>query len=396
MDTLKSDSVKQFYYTVKMPNSTTKPRHDKVMADFRRAGISAINTKGIDRVSVSLICEIAKSTRPTFYSYFGNVDGLLADIWVSECQDFFSRLADPSYNLLSSKLDSFDRALVEIMAISHRNAEVAEVVNRTVQNWWQQIAGEDEFRNLKFSWVIGARLGLLMMIAVDPTVKTMVIADQLLNSIVKLAPIKNKLTTDLLPAISDPQAKLESLDQVLLAATVNVVANSGISAASMARISRFAQVTTGSVYPRFPNISALILESFEFAAKHVVNQNLANTRDGSFGPDEFGLFVIAGLLPRRKQWRNYRLEAHIDGRVNKPLAKRIQQSNKEVNNQVSEALRKYNIPEPVLVSATHLIHSIGIGFSLLYNAGIALNELDHRRITRQIVAIFEKTAQKAL
>ena len=378
-----------------MVSSNLRPKHDRVMTDFRLAGISAINSKGIDRVSVSLICEIAKSTRPTFYSYFGNVDGLLADIWVSECQEFFSRLADPSYNLLASKLASVDRALVEIMAISHRNPEVAEVVNRTVQTWWVSLAGQDEFKNLKYAWVIGARLGLLMMISVDPTVKTMVVADQLLNSIDKLATIKNKVTTNLLPPITDPEAKLETVDQRLLSATLNVVANSGISAASMARISRFAQVTTGSVYPRFPNISALILESFEFAAKHVVSQNLANTRDGSFGPDEFGLFVIAGLLPRRKQWRNYRLEAHIEARVNKPLAKRIQQSNKEVNEQVSQALSKYKVPEPMLIAATHLIHSIGIGFSLLFNAGIPLNELDHRRITRQIVTIFEKTAQKA-
>ena len=364
------------------------------MTDFRLAGISAISSKGIDRLSVSLICEIAKSTRPTFYSYFGNVDGLLADIWVSECQNFFGRLADPGYALLGSKFSLEDRALVEIMAISHRNPEVAEVVNRTVQAWWNSLAGKDEFKNLKYTWVIGSRLGLLMMIAVDPTVKTMAIADQLLNSIDKVATIKNKVTTNLLPPITDPEAKLETVDQMLLAATLNVVANSGISAASMARISRFAQVTTGSVYPRFPNISALILESFEFAAKHVVNQNLANTKDGSFGPDEFGLFVIAGLLPRRKQWRNYRLEAHIEARVNKPLAKRIQQSNKEVNDQVSQALRKYKIPEAMLISATHLIHSIGIGFSLLFNAGIPLNELDHRRITREIVEIFEKTAAK--
>ena len=391
---MNSDTVNQFYYTVKMVKPSPRPRHDKVMQDFRQAGISAINSKGIDRVSVSLICGIAQSTRPTFYSYFGNVDGLLADIWVSECQDFFTRLADPTYGVLGSKLAAHDRALVEIMAVSHRNPEVAEVVNRTVQAWWKSLAASDEFKNLKYSWVIGARLGLLMMIAVDPTVKTMVIADQLLNSIDKLATIKNKVSTDLLPPISDPEAKLETVDEMLLAATVNVVANSGISAASMARISRYAQVTTGSVYPRFPNISALILESFEFAAKHVVNQNLSNTRDGSFGPDEFGLFVIAGLLPRRKQWRNYRLEAHIEGRVNKPLAKRIQLSNKEVNDQVSQALRKYSIPEPMLIAATHLIHSIGIGFSLLFNAGIPLNELDHRRITRQIVAIFEKTAQK--
>lgn len=377
-----------------MPKANSNTRHDRVVADFRDAGISAINSSGIDRISVSLVCTVAESTRPTFYSYFGNVDGLLADIWLAECDEFLARLADPTYQVLNSKVAAKDRALVEIMAISHRNAEVSEVVNRTMQSWWKALAGNDEFKNLKYSWVIGARLGLLMMIPVDTTVKSLVISDQLLNSIDKVATIKNKVTTDLLPPISDPEPVEQGVDQMLLAAAINVIANSGVAAASMARISRFAQVTTGSVYPRYSSIADLVLASFEFAAKHVVRQNLANTKDGSFGPDEFGLFVIAGLLPRRKQWRNYRIEAHIEGRVNKPLAKRIQKSNQEVNVQVSEALRRYNVPEPVLESATHLIHSIGIGFSMMYNAGIALNELDHRRITRQIVAVFETLAKK--
>ena len=377
-----------------MPKAKSNPRHDRVVADFRDAGISAINSSGIDRISVSLVCTVAESTRPTFYSYFGNVDGLLADIWLAECDEFLSRLADPAYQVLNSKVAAKDRALVEIMAVSHRNAEVSEVVNRKMQSWWKALAGNDEFKNLKYSWVIGARLGLLMMIAVDSTVKSLVISDQLLNSIDKVATIKNKVTTDLLPPISDPEPVEQGVDQMLLAAAINVIANSGVAAASMARISRFAQVTTGSVYPRYSSIADLVLASFEFAAKHVVKQNLANTKDGSFGPDEFGLFVIAGLLPRRKQWRNYRIEAHIEGRVNKPLAKRIQKSNQEVNVQVSEALKRYNVPEPMLESATHLIHSIGIGFSVMYNAGIALNELDHRRITRQIVAVFETLAQK--
>jgi AcrR family transcriptional regulator len=377
-----------------VPKAATNLRHDRVVADFRNAGITAINSSGIDRISVSLVCSVAESTRPTFYSYFGNVDGLLADIWLAECDEFLARLADPAYQVLNSKFAAQDRALVEIMASSHRNVEVAEVVNRRMQSWWKALAGNDEFKNLKYSWVIGARLGLLMMFPVDPTVKTLAVADQLLNSIDKVATIKNKVTTDLLPPISDPEPIEQGVDQMLLAAAVNVIANSGIAAASMARISRFAQVTTGSVYPRFSNIADLVLASFEFAAKHVVNQNLANTKDGSFGPDEFGLFVIAGLLPRRKQWRNYRIEAHIEGRVNKSLAKRIQKSNHEVNLQVSQALKRYNIPDPVLESATHLIHSIGIGFSMMYNAGISLNELDHRRITRQIVAVFEALAQK--
>jgi AcrR family transcriptional regulator len=377
-----------------MVSVTPKPNHDRVVSEIRKAGMKAISQKGIDRISVSQICDLAKNTRPTFYSYFGNIDGLLADIWISEGDAFLSRLADPSYQVMDTKFAVEDRSLVEIFAIAHRVPEVAEVVNRQVLSWWNSLTKSDDFKSLTFAWLIGERLGALLMLPVDPTVKTLALADKFLLSVDKVAAIKTKRTTDLLPAISDPKPKEQSVDELLLAATVNVIANSGVKAASMARIARYAQVTTGSVYPRFSNISSLVIESFEFAAKHVVTQNLANTRDGSFGPDEFGLFVTAGLLARRKQWRNYRLEAHIEGRVNKPLAKRIQKSNAEVNVQVSNALRRYDIPEVVLEAATHLIHSIGIGFTLLFNAGIPLNELDHRRITRQIVVVFEQIAQK--
>jgi AcrR family transcriptional regulator len=377
-----------------MVSVTPKPNHDRVVSEIRKAGMKAISQKGIDRISVSQICDLAKNTRPTFYSYFGNIDGLLADIWISEGDAFLSRLADPSYQVMDTKFAVEDRALVEIFAIAHRVPEVSEVVNRQVLSWWNLLTKGDDFKSLKFAWLIGERLGALLMLPVDPTVKTLALADKFLLSVDKVATIKTKMTTDLLPPISDPKPKEQSVDELLLAATVNVIANSGVKAASMARIARYAQVTTGSVYPRFSNISSLVIESFEFAAKHVVTQNLANTRDGSFGPDEFGLFVTAGLLARRKQWRNYRLEAHIEGRVNKSLAKRIQKSNAEVNVQVSNALRRYDIPEVVLEAATHLIHSIGIGFTLLFNAGIPLNELDHRRITRQIVVVFEQIAQK--
>jgi AcrR family transcriptional regulator len=377
-----------------MANLAAKPKQQQVVSDIRKAGMKAINQKGIDYISVSQICDLAKNTRPTFYSYFGNTEGLLADIWITEGDAFLSRLADPSYEIMHTKFAFEDRALVEIFAIAHRAPEVAEAVNRQVIAWWSDLTQNDESKSLKFAWLIGERLGALLMLAVDPTVKTLAVADKFLLSVDKVATIKTKITTEMLPAISDPAPREQSIDEQLLAATINVIANSGVKGASMARIARYAQVTTGSVYPRFLNTSALVIESFEFAAKHVITQNIANTKDGSFGPDEFGLFVTAGLLPRRKQWRNYRLEAHIEARVNKPLAKRIQKSNSEVNVQVSNALRRYDIPESVLEAATHLIQSIGIGFTLLFNSGIALNELDHRRITRQIVLVFEQMAQK--
>jgi AcrR family transcriptional regulator len=92
-----------------MVAASPKPHHEKVVGEIRKAGMKAISQKGIDRISVSQICDLAKNTRPTFYSYFGNIDGLLADIWVGEGDAFLSRLADPSYEVMNTKFAVEDR-----------------------------------------------------------------------------------------------------------------------------------------------------------------------------------------------------------------------------------------------------------------------------------------------
>jgi AcrR family transcriptional regulator len=368
---------------------------------FLDAGISLIAKRGIDNITVADISKASGFTRATFYSYFGDLDGLYAEIWMLYGRLWLESLAkdDLPYKSEADQLRCF--AVLEIFIASKRKPAVLEVVTPTVSNWWNDSVSENKADQARLAWIVAGNIGIAISKHLAPSITNVSEIISLLRQMPSDPSVLEAMGLAPTPKTNPLQAVLRSLEvpeqtdeERIKTSTIEVVASAGVADASMTRIARNLQVTTGSVYPRFSNISSLVIESFEFAAKHVVTQNLANTKDGSFGPDEFGLFVTAGLLARRKQWRNYRLEAHIEGRVNKSLAKRIQKSNAEVNVQVSNALRRYDIPEVVLEAATHLIHSIGIGFTLLFNAGIPLNELDHRRITRQIVVVFEQIAQK--
>jgi hypothetical protein len=111
---------------------------------------------------------------------------------------------------------------------------------------------------------------------------------------------------------------------------------------------------------------------------------------GSFGPEDFGLFVSAGLQPPRKTWRNFRVEIHIEGRVNKDLKKRLASSLKATNAAVAKGLTKYDAPKLTESAIPYLMHTVGIGFAVLLNAGLPVDKLDHRIVTVEFVKLFDK------
>ncbi len=65
------------------------------MERFMRAGIEAIAEKGIDNVTVQYVSEKAKSSRPTFYSYFGDINGFLAETWIFKAPMWLADISNP-------------------------------------------------------------------------------------------------------------------------------------------------------------------------------------------------------------------------------------------------------------------------------------------------------------
>jgi AcrR family transcriptional regulator len=284
--------------------------------------------------------------------------------------------------------------LAEILAITHRVPALKEVVEPTIEVWVKKLSTQSTLAQLKAYWLVSTRLGIIITKGVDKNVSLAKIIEPLVRyapdeSTVKLAELKPTL----LPPVSDPRIPELSVENQLIQAAIEVIASAGAAAASMTRISRKARLSTGSAYPRFANSAELINSSFEMAVSRVVEENFSFIDLEGFGPEDFGLFVTAGLTPPRKTWRNFRIEIHLEGRVNKDLAKRLAKSLQLTNVQVAKGLVKYGHPEITEQAIPYFMHAVGIGFAILLNAGAPVDKLDQRLVTVEFVKLFDKLAE---
>lgn len=352
------------------------------MDRFIVAGIEAVAKFGVDNVSVQFVSDLAKGSRPTFYSYFGDINGLLAEIWVAGSAVWLEQVSNPAVGY--SKWNSTDKqlhcAMSEILAVAHRIPEVNEVVQLTMQDWWSQYAKSTELEKLRVYWLIAERLGVSITEPVDPDVHK---AEFIERAIIALTPeVVSKLSEPLkLPKLSDPDLENESLDVKLLQSSIYIIANSGVKATSMARIARRTQVSTGAVYPRYSSTEEIVEASFELAISKIVRQNFATVSKMSFSAEDFGIIVMAGLEEGRKTWRNFRIEIHLGARSRPSLSKRMKRNLRETNAVVAGGLRMISPPELANGPVPYLMHAVGIGFAILQNAGLPVAKVDHRVIT---------------
>jgi AcrR family transcriptional regulator len=375
-------------YTVKQMATTTL-RQREAIASFIEAGLKAIAEIGIDRVSVSQIAELAKSSRPTFYAYFGDISGLWAETWLAHGEEFLSKLSDRSYRLEVSSTEEKARmgALLEIFTVSHRIPEVQEIVLPVAAKWWASNKGSTEFSELKLAWLTANRLGSWLTQPIEPKAIMSSIVEPILN-LVGDAPsgVPADPRFEILPEIKDPKSPDESLEGQLLDAAIRVIAKSGVSATSMTRIARNAQVSTGTIYPRYANGEEILLAAFEHAISQVVDENFGYIDKTGFAADQFGAVVIAGLQDSRTTWRNFRIETHLNGRIYVALALRMRAALEKTNERVATGLSALPISAGERESIAFLIHTIGIGMALLQNAEIGVAAIDHRVITREMIA----------
>lgn len=157
----------------------------------------------------------------------------------------------------------------------------------------------------------------------------------------------------------------------------------------MARIARRAQVSTGASYPRFPSIDDFIERSFDCAVRSVVADNFDRVQNAG-SPHDYGTVILAGPSPSRTTWCDYRTEIHLAARHNVSLATRLAGSIREANEILVDSSNFLRwLPKQVVAPLPYLIHCMGIGFSVLQNAGVPKGSLDHPRISVEVGRMLE-------
>jgi AcrR family transcriptional regulator len=366
--------------------------------DLLRAGVIEIAKHGIDRVTVAHITKASGCSRTTFYTYFGDIPGLCAEIWLRFGLEWLNCKASVSDEDCSKHefQTELEIALLDIFAVAHRIPEIREVVLPDTSAWWNdQITGSHS-NALSSVWILGSRLGAEFSGCVTPNIKSVQGLFALFDSMPALNVEElfiGDLATSYNPSgLSAAEIDPDDVESLLMTSAISVIAASGVAAASVSRVARKTRVSTGSVYPRFKNISAIISSAFDWSIRQIVSSNTSQLSNAVPAGDLYGEIAVGGLSPKRTTWRNFRIEMHLEARVNTDVARHMAPGLEETNETLVKTIPSFAVPEDLAQVVAHLMQALAVGFSLIHNADIPVAKLDHRRMTGYILKSLPQTA----
>lgn len=351
------------------------------------SGVSAIAERGIDHVSVSDVAAISGVSRPTFYTYFGDMHGFFAEIWLRHGREWLEAQIDETH-VIDRELD---QALLEIFATARRTPEVFEILQPDFESWWQGKINGNQLKSQEMVWDLGFLLGYKLSsrvteksnlgLPVRPTIK-------LPENVLDLPGMEGLgvvVTKEMLPPMAGLSKEDETVEAILMQSAIEVIATSGVAATSVTRIARRARVSTGSVYPRFKNADELIQTSFTKAIAGIVGKNVQMVAEQGIGIDQYAMTVNAGYGENRKSWRNFRTEMHIEAAHNKDLAKFMESGFETAAGFLRGSFIEFGAPEDIANRIAWFLHSHAIGISIIYSLLPEIAEHDNRITARWIV-----------
>ena len=363
-----------------------------------RAGLELIDTMGIDRVTVAAILERASVARGTVYAHFGDVFGVFATAW--------SYLGAPWLRLMMTAADEesmpthYRGALVQILSAARRSPILNEVVQPDVEQVWAGLDRTDPVSEIRAAWTLAVRLSIDLSAPVLPDSSTLRPLVSIIASIPNGSMDRFGLVGSQVPMLDAPvaaspfEAETDDITRRLMVAAVDVVASSGLAAASMLRVCRTARLTPGAATPRFADLRTLHEYAFGVSLADVVRQNrvLFVDRAGSHSiPDRAALVTLSSMSDERQRWRLYRQEFHIAACADPNLASMMRRVITATDPQSIEEIRATGAPESIISPMVLFTHVAAAGVAAVCALGIPLRDLDPRLIFRQIYEVLTGT-----
>ncbi len=254
-----------------------------------KSAVFLVARDGVDAISVASLVQEAGVSRPTFYAHFGDIDGLLAEIWLESYKSWVLDMCDPSE--LNVVGDPRSSALVQILLVAHRKSQVEESVRSLLPTLI-----DDSFPLLADKtvalWTFANRVGIIASIDVWPLAERAKLLDGYLAAVTGKVSNSDLLETEELAEIG-PTSEPDDHEKIVLA-TMQIVQKSGVAALSIARLGRMLRVTSGFIYPRIVSQDVLVAEAFSYALKQATSLNLVRWRQKKRGLEGFAEFLVGG------------------------------------------------------------------------------------------------------
>ena len=370
-------------YTVKMEFPRPDLRYARSRLAMLQAAIELAQETDIDEISVSQVVKKASVSRPTFYTHFEDVDGLLAEVWLWKHREWVMSLCDPGDFEVYENPESL--ALMQIFLGAPRKPQVLEIVRVSLTNLFDAHFLSVGERAIAF-WTVSNRLGVIATRKQWPKANDAAFLDGYLNAISTSLVIKTDFEySDLDPV---PSEKPQNIDSSLIHATIEIVQASGVRGLSINRLGRVLGATSAYIHPRITSLTALVGESFDFALKDATRGNF-KLWDGGLsrkGIEGFATYIVGGLADQRNNWRLFRREVILTSIHDRELADAVSGSLDDFLREVTGKASFLPVPKEIPERLGVLVHTLLFGFSTLFAAGITVRKLPHADIIRAMFA----------
>lgn len=363
-----------------MEDPTRSPKAEATRAKFLELALASILKSGIASLSASDLVKQSGVSRPTFYSYFGDVDGLLAELWLSYGEAWArSMLLDAGPGIHDAPES---RALCEVFLQAHRNQQVREVVSETLREVLERELPELGSRSVGL-WRMANRIGSKVTAASWPQAADALFLDSYLDSIDGKVSRLTPTETPELPAI-EWELDDES-DASIIEGVIQIVGSSGVGSLSILRLGRVLRVTSGYLNPRIDNLPQLDADTYRIAQNSAARQNMATWSALNLKPEGFARFVVGSLGEQRGPWRRFRTEVLVAAAYNAELGAAVAQSMEEFIQRLRTRTSKIGLPAELAKRVALLVHTMLVGFAALDAAGVSVRSLAHEGVIRALV-----------
>lgn len=317
---------------------TTRRRSNRAIANdlaIRTAAIAEVLRVGVDRVSLRDVGHRAGLTHGATYARYEEVDELLVDLWTSALNDRMTSIvetamraaAEPSTETVAAVIDKVrhatgdDACAIHLLLAARRIPTLQEEVAPFVDQYLKRESCGS--RSVSASFTRGLTIFAMMISRILSDHHTGR-NDQGLDDIaaILLDTLATDPTTVTVVECQTPRSPFilpegDDLRTQLAAATIQVIAKTGYTNATMSRIARRASCSPGAIYKVFSSKEDLVASTF-----------VTSLRSRWMPLDEFVKFLDEGVLsqylydltsPQNANERNFMVEFAFASTVNETM-----------------------------------------------------------------------------
>ena len=380
----------------------TSERSTRNAAAILKAITQESIANGLDGIVASSVAKRAGLTTGAIYSRFENSDEMLIALWENVVAPEFAPFLVDTIAAVNSPtpitattpiIDLLEKPTrihglgAEFLAIAQRNDVVGEVVTPQISLWLSD-AGLHQRNNAvkKAGVALGASIAIgsaLRSFITGTNAGMPIIAESIRSSISAATPTSSPRKR--LDPVSTQSNTGVPLRDALINATAEVMGKTGFTNATISRIARKSQVTSGSIYNFYPDKEALMNDAVRELMRTTQRQTLdAKHTATSAQVHNFGLtdaFDFA-LYPERTVWLRFRQECIIATRHHKKTLRELRTVVADQQEGMAMSFPEIDRELINLVSTGEQI--IGYGFSALVGYTNQLESCDFDAVMMQV------------